>query len=226
MTPHSTSVEFTDTQTSLSQTLAAVTAQLPEDSVSVRELLRLIGEQGMLFFCIVLVIPFLTPLPLPGVSTVFGILIMLISIGVIANRVPWLPHQLLDRPIRSQPLARVLQHGARLFARIERFVRPRLPYLTHHASTNRLNGMLLFVAGFLLIIPLPVIPFSNMIPGMAILFLAIGMMQRDGVFVIIGWTLVAVTILYFGVIAVGVIAAGGSLATLFTEAAASLTPTP
>ena len=101
----------------------------------------------MLFFCIILTIPFLTPIPLPGVSTIFGALIMLIAIGVVLNRVPWLPRPLMDRRIASQQLAPVLDGGAQLFARFERFIRPRWLVLTHGATTNRLNGVLLFIAG-------------------------------------------------------------------------------
>ena len=223
MTPHTPSAALPPVQISLSQTLATVSAQLPEDAVSVRDLLRLIGEQGMLFLCIILVIPFLTPIPIPGVSTVFGMLIMLISFGVIINRVPWLPKRMLDRSVSSQAMSRVLEHGARLFARFERLMRPRLLYLTR-AGASRINGALLFLAGLLLIVPLPVIPFSNMLPGLAILCLAVGMLQRDGVFVILGWLLIAVTIIYFAAIAVGILAAGGSLMSLFSEAAVTAPP--
>jgi len=212
-----TSVEFRDTQGSLSETLSQVAETLPPETVTVRELLALIGEQGMLFFCIIMTIPFLTPIPLPGVSTVFGALIMLIALGVIANRVPWLPGPLLNRTISSPQLAKVMQSGSDLFRRIEVLIRPRLHALTKDATTNRLNGVVLFLAGFLLIIPIPFIPLSNMIPGYAVLFLAAGMLQRDGVFVLLGYLLVLVTIIYFGAIAVGVVVGGQSLAILFQE---------
>src|SRR5690606_16460665 len=159
------SVEFRDTEKGVAATLIDVAEVLPEGSITLRDLLSMIGEQGMLFFCIILTIPFLTPIPLPGVSTVFGLLIMLISLGVILNRVPWLPRQLMNRGISSSQLNPVLRRGSQLFSKIERFIRPRILALTHKATTNRLNGFALLLGGAVLILPLPIIPFSNTLPG-------------------------------------------------------------
>ncbi|MAS35120.1 MAG: protein exod [Anaerolineaceae bacterium] len=211
-----TFVEFRDTQKSLAATLSDVVNALPPGSITLRDLLALIGEQGMLFFCIIMTIPFLTPLPLPGISTVFGILIMLISIGVVFNRVPWLPRPLMNRQIACAQLAPVLQRGAQLFNRVERFIRPRIPALTHQSTVNRLNGLLLLLAGFLLILPLPVIPFSNMLPGWAILLLAAGMLQRDGIFVIVGYVLTLFSTFYLAGWAVAAVIAGQGLGTIFS----------
>lgn len=219
------SVEFRDTQKGLSSTLSDFSSSLPKGGhITVRELVAMIGEQGMLFFCIILTIPFLTPIPLPGISTVFGLLIMLIAVGVILNRLPWMPPPLLNRPISSTQLSAVLNRGAQLFRGVERFIRPRMLALTRAGSTNRINGFVLFLAGFLLILPFPFIPISNFLPGWAVLFLAAGMLQRDGAFVLVGYVLVLVTFLYFGAIAVIVVAAGQGIGTLLTEP--TLTPTP
>lgn len=213
-----TSVEFHDTKDSLSQTLINIADGLPEGNISVRDLLAQIGEQSMLLFSIILTIPFLTPIPLPGISTVFGLLIMLIGFGVILNRLPWLPRQLLDRSINSSQLSQVLTKGSQLFVKIERFIKPRMLSLTSTGSTNRLNGFVLFAAGSLLILPLPMLPFSNFLPGWAILFLVAGMLQRDGVFVLIGYLLVVITFVYFTIIAIGIVAAGQSIFTIFQDA--------
>jgi hypothetical protein len=208
------SVEFRDTEKGVAATLIDVAEVLPEGSITLRDLLSMIGEQGMLFFCIILTIPFLTPIPLPGVSTVFGLLIMLISLGVILNRVPWLPRQLMNRGISSSQLNPVLRRGSQLFSKIERFIRPRILALTHKATTNRLNGFALLLGGAVLILPLPIIPFSNTLPGWGILLLAAGMLQRDGVFVIIGYLVTIFSALYLGAIIVGAVLAGAELSSV------------
>ena len=69
-----------------------------------RDLLELIGEQGMLLVCVFLTLPFLLPVSIPGVSTVFGLAIILIGVGVTLNRVPWLPRRILDRPLSTAPI--------------------------------------------------------------------------------------------------------------------------
>lgn len=217
-----TSVEFQDTRESLSTTLKGVAESLPEGTVSVRYLLSTVGEHSMLLLCIILTIPFLTPIPLPGVSTIFGAIIMLIALGIILNRLPWLPRQVLDRPISSEQLGAVMQRGSQMSARIERFVRPRMLGLSATTSVNRLNGVVLFIGGFLLILPIPFIPLSNMIPGYGILFLSIGMLQRDGWMIVLGYLLTLATVLYFAAIAIGVILAGQSLSVLLSEPAPGL----
>jgi hypothetical protein len=214
---NATSVQFPDTQKGLSATLREVAENLPAEKVTIRELLSHIGEQGMLFFCIILTIPFLTPIPLPGVSTVFGFLIMLISIGVILNRIPWLPGFLMKREMNTAQLSGVLQSGANMVAKVERFIFPRMSFMTKDSGLNRLNGIVLFLAGFLLILPLPVIPLSNTIPGWAVLLLALGMLSRDGFIVLAGWLLVVITFIYFGAIAVAAVIAGQSLLSLTRE---------
>lgn len=218
------SVEFHDTQDSLSATLDAVANGLPEGSVSVRYLLSTVGEHSMLLLCIILTIPFLTPLPLPGVSTVFGLMVMLIALGIILNRVPWLPGPVLDRPISSAQLSAVMMRGSRLSAKIERFIKPRLRMLSSTITINRFNGVLLLLGGFLLILPLPFIPLSNMLPGYGILFLAIGMLQHDGLLIVLGYLLNLLTLVYFSAIAIGVVLAGQSLAVLFAEPGLILLP--
>jgi hypothetical protein len=217
--PADNSVAFSDARTGLAATLRSFSQTLPPGNITVRDLLAMIGEQGMLFACIIMTIPFLTPIPLPGVSTVFGALIMLIAVGVTLNRLPWMPGMLLSRPIASGQLSKVLERGASLFDRVERFIRPRLLAMTHKATTNRLNGIMLFFGGALLIAPLPVLPLSNFLPGWGILLLAAGMIQRDGVFVLVGYALNIITFVYFLIVAIGVILAGQSVTTLFQDPA-------
>jgi len=218
------SVEFKDVEKTFSQALHDLASALPEGHISVRDLLGMVGEHGMLMFCMILTIPFLTPLPLPGISTVFGLIIMLISLGVILNRVPWLPRLLMNRTIATHQLGPILRRGANFFTRLEKIIRPRLLALTHGATLNRLNGVMLLLAGFFLILPLPLLPLSNTFPGWAVLLMAIGILQRDGLVVLVGYVLNLLTFLYFGGVALLLIIGGGNVLSLFNEAASLLPP--
>ncbi|HYE92486.1 MAG TPA: exopolysaccharide biosynthesis protein, partial [Terriglobales bacterium] len=91
---------------------------------------------------------------------------------------------------------------------------PRWMVLTRGPSVNGLHGMALILAGVLLIFPLGLIPFSNTLPGFAILFLSLGMLQRDGAFILAGYALTLATIVYFSVLAVGAIMAGHGILSL------------
>ena len=74
-------------------------------------MLALVGEQGMLLFCVLLTVPFLLPVSIPGVSTPFGLLILFIGIGITLNRVPWLPAILMERRFAAEQLKPTLHKG-------------------------------------------------------------------------------------------------------------------
>jgi hypothetical protein len=210
-----TGVRFEDSDRRLSATLIDVSERLPSGSASLRDLMALSGEQGLLLLCALLALPFLLPVSIPGVSTVFGAAIILIAIGVTLNRVPWLPRRILDRPLPTAQIKSVFGRGARLVARFEHLIRPRWPLLTRGATLNGLHGSALILAGALLIAPLGLIPFSNTLPGFAVLFLALGMLERDGLFIVAGYVMNLATVVYFGVLAVGAVMAGHGILSLF-----------
>jgi hypothetical protein len=204
-------IEFRDTPGRLSGTLARVSASLPAGSVSLGDLLALLGEQGLLLVCVFLSLPFMLPVSVPGVSTVFGLGIILIAIGITLNRVPWLPRRILTRPLPTPALQQAFARGERIVARVERLVRPRWLPVTASAAGNVVHGLALVLAGGLLIMPLGLVPFSNTLPALAVMLLALGLLERDGVFVALGYLMNLATIVYFTVLAVTTLLAGQSL---------------
>ncbi len=207
-------VEFQNAEATLSATLARTAQSLNSEKVTVRQLMESVGEQGLLFFCMVLTIPFLLPVSIPGVSTVFGLVIILIGVGVTLNRLPWLPGRLMQRQMNATDLREALVKGSNVFSRLDRIVRPRLTWLTEGAVINRVNGLALIFGAILLLFPFGLIPFSNTLPALAILFLAVGMLQRDGYFILLGYIMLVVTVIYFGGLILAAIAAGQGISSL------------
>src|SRR5690606_36129916 len=107
----------------------------------------------------------------------------------------------VDKNLEARKLIPVLERGVKFLRRIDRYIKPRLTALTTGALINRLNGLALMTSGILLMLPLSFIPFSNTIPGVAILMLSSGISQRDGLLVILGYLLMVATMLYFCAIA-------------------------
>lgn len=206
-----TTIGFTDTDKSTSAVLEDVIQSMDQEHVTLRQILEKMGESGLLLLCGLLSLPFLVPVSIPGVSTVFGAGIVLIGIAVTFNRFPWLPSKLADRKLERGKLVPVLERGLTILRKVDRYVRPRLLGLTTGGLVNRVNGLVLTFAGVLLMMPLSFIPFSNTLPGVAILFLSTGISQRDGGVVLAGHLLVVLTILYFGGLAWAAYAAGNSL---------------
>ncbi|KGD98431.1 MULTISPECIES: exopolysaccharide biosynthesis protein [Rhizobium/Agrobacterium group] len=209
------SIEFQDTSTSLSDTLRRLIKGIKGQSITLRELMDAVGEQGLLLICAVASLPFLIPVSIPGVSTVFGAAIILISLAITANRLPWLPGKILDRQLDTQKLVPALEKGVNIVTRLDRFLKPRLSALTTGAMINRLNGLAIAVGGVLLMFPLGLVPFSNTLPGIAILLLSTGMIQRDGMIVLGGYLFNVITVIYFAVLAYAAFSAGQGIASLF-----------
>jgi hypothetical protein len=207
-------VKLHDSERTLSETLSSYAGSIRGESITLRQLMEMIGEQGLLLFCMFLCVPFLIPMSIPGVSTVFGAVIILIGVGITLNRIPWLPKRLMDRQLATDDLVPTMQKGARWFARFDNLIRPRLLGLTNTAVINRMNGAALTFAAVLLIAPFGLIPFSNTLPALAIVFFAIGMLQRDGVFIILGYVMVIASVIYFGFLFVGAVLAGQGLTQL------------
>ena len=205
-----TAIGFKDTDRKTSELLEDILHSIKGEHITLRDLLAMMGESGLLLLCAFLSLPFLFPVSIPGVSTVFGAGIVLISAAITLNRLPWLPSKVADRRLESGKLRPVLERGVTFLRKIDRFFKPRMTSLTSGAVMNRVNGLVLMGAGILLMAPLGLIPFSNTLPGVAILLLAAGVSQRDGLVVLAGYVMVVLTIVYFAALAFLAYSAGNS----------------
>lgn len=188
-------------ETSLSVAFERAAREVRGDHITVRQLLELIGEQGLLLFCAFLAIPFLLPVAIPGTSTVFGLLMVLIGIGVATDSLPLVPRRLLEHPLGTHHVVPALEKGAAAFRRFERLIRPRALALTGGRVANFVNGLVIALAALVLMVPLPLVPFTNTIPALGVLLLAIGMVERDGIVIVLGYLATIAAALYCGTLA-------------------------
>ncbi|MBI4549881.1 MAG: exopolysaccharide biosynthesis protein [Candidatus Omnitrophica bacterium] len=188
--------ESAGTDKKFSQALLEIADAVDARGLALSELLEKIGVRGLLMFSMVLTVPFLLPVSIPGTSAPFGFIIALIAVGIILDRPPWLPQRLMSKRISKEHSLALLTQGAGLFAKIEKLIHPRLALLTHRATMGRVNGAVLALSAVLLMAPLP-LPLTNTLPAYGVLFLAAGSLERDGYAVLAGYLMVALTILYF-----------------------------
>ncbi|MGN1056839.1 MAG: exopolysaccharide biosynthesis protein [Comamonas sp.] len=184
----------------LSQLLTSVIDDIRGDTITLRSLLERCGREGMLMVCAIACLPFLIPVSIPGVSTVFGAAIVLLAVALFLNRLPWLPQRILDKDMDANKLRPVLLKGVGIVSKLDRWLQPRWHGLTT-SPMQRFNSAVLVFGGLLLMAPLGLIPFSNTVPAVGILLLTVGMMQRDGLFVLLGYLGHILTVVYFGVLA-------------------------
>lgn len=189
---------------SLGEQLTAIIGQLPEDRLSLGALLELFGDDGLLLLTMLLTLVFLIPVSIPGVSTVFGAAILLVGVSRVLGRRPWVPRRLRERQLPAAKLRPGLMQGLKWVRRLEKISRPhRLPALAD-GRVAALTGNLAFIlAALLLMAPFGFVPFSNTLPALALLFYAVGFLQRDGVAILLGHLMNLLTIVYFGILLTG-----------------------
>lgn len=164
--------------------------------------LEAVGDRGYGILLILVTLPFLLPVSVPGMSTPLGLVAAIVGGQLAAGLQPWLPPVLLRRELPARFLTRVLAGASRVVNALEYVLRPRLAWLAESGLFRRFAALLLAVAGLLLALPLP-IPLTNTLPAWTILLLAAGGLERDGLFLLAGCAAFALTAAFFVALAFG-----------------------
>lgn len=190
--------------TSLRENLEAIIADLPDDKLTLEEIRDMLGRDGLLLLVVLLTVVFLIPVSIPGVSTIFGGTILLIGVSIIFGWNLWLPKPFLKKELPAESLRNAFGSGLKWFTRLEKISKPhRLMILTDGKGAQVINGLAIVFAAILLMFPFGFIPFSNTFPAIALLFYAIGLLQKDGVSIVWGHIFSLITVIYFGVLILG-----------------------
>jgi hypothetical protein len=153
------------------------------ERVSFREIVRGLRHRAFGFTTLVFALPCCLPM-LPGIPTVCGFALVIIALNLVAaRRRLWLPSLIAEKTIARVDLERLVARAVPHLQRLERFSRPRLEIVTETAG-KRLIGLVLFVLGVVMILPIPFV--GNMPPGVAATIIAVGLIERDGVVVLAG----------------------------------------
>lgn len=127
-------------------------------------------------------------MPLPGVSAVIAVPLILIAAHLIAfGEGAGLPQRALTQTIPTSVVQKVARVTTPALQWIESWSHPRLKGIAHR---HRLAGVVCLLLGVVLLAP---IPFGNFVPAVGIVIIAFGMLQRDGVVILIGLGLALAT---------------------------------
>lgn len=188
----------------LGEKIELVIEKLPPVEVTLVEIMDIVGADSLLLLTVFLSLVFLVPVSIPGVSTVFGTGILLIGITRLFSRKLWLPDFIANRKLSSEKLSEGFKRALIWFRRLEKISRPhRLSGLTSEGLMTVLSNLSFILAAVLLMAPFGFIPFSNTLPALALIFLSVGMIQRDGGFILLGNLSNVATIIYFGFLIAG-----------------------
>ena len=185
-------------QARLSAELARLAAACRERPLTLAELLPGAAPRDQALLTAVLSVGFCHPIPLPGLSTVCGLIIAAAGARMAWGLGPWLPRRWHGRPLPGRRLEKVFATGARLMRRCERVTKPRGLWLSAQPWTQRANGGAIALCGLLLAAPAP--PGTNIPPAAAILLLSIGTLEEDLLVLAAGYLALAFNLVFFGAI--------------------------
>jgi hypothetical protein len=156
------------------------------------------------FGAMLLVFGLLNCLPLPpGSSTILSLPILLLAPQIAwGSDIPWLPRKLIEHPLRRDDLRGLFRRLTPIVRRMELVTRPRLQILFGPVG-ERLIGVVCTLLALVLILP---IPLGNLAPGATVAVLALALLQRDGLLVLLGYLMAAVSVGLL-VLSAGVVAA-------------------
>jgi hypothetical protein len=159
----------------------------PDPKLYLGEVVNAFGERA--FGALLLLFGLLNALPLPpGATAVLGIPLLLLSIQLVLRTDQlWLPKWALKRSIDRAGYRKSAARVAGPIKTVERLSRPRLLILTGPVS-ELMIGLICTLLAVIVMLPLWS---TNMFPAFTIAIFGFGMMQRDGVAVILGWLAVA-----------------------------------
>ncbi len=180
----------------LSEELAELREHVGSRAVTLREVIYRLRGRAYSVLLILLCLPFTQPIPLPGLSTPIGLAIAFIAMRLALGQRPWLPKKLQRKVLPAGFFAKVFAVAAWVLRLLESFLRPRWPLICANRSALQVHALFMLIAALVLLLPLP-IPFSNTFPGWTILLLAAGMLERDGLFILLGYLTFALGTLYF-----------------------------
>lgn len=158
-------------------------------TVSVAEVAAALGDRGPAAALLLLTLPALIPLPGVPAGMLFGTVIVLMSVQMMAGREAlWLPEWLGRRRIGRGVMLACLQGARKPLAKVEEWMRPRWRKLAGVHMLRPLSPLVFFM-GVLIALP---IPFGNVAPAFALIAVSLGVLTRDGAAVGVGMALAGV----------------------------------
>ncbi len=160
----------------LSEVFAEIAAR-EGPRVVLRDILDSLRNRSFAPVLILLAVPNLIPF-IPGSSAVLGLMLALLAIQLILGfeRV-WLPRRLNDWSFERGAFRRMVDRIGPYIVRFERMARPRY-WPTSFRLAERGAGVIALALSLMIMLP---IPLANGLPAVAICLIALGLSERDGV---------------------------------------------
>tara|TARA_R110001592_G_scaffold309760_1_gene584186 strand:+ start:26573 stop:27232 length:660 start_codon:yes stop_codon:yes gene_type:complete len=135
---------------------------------------------------------------IPGISILTGIVMTVPALQMLLGfRSPLFPRIISGREISIDRLKVIGDQAIPWIERIERLVKPRWLLFTSPPAVMSL-GLVVVILAVIIAMPLP---FSNILPAISLLLLALGLLERDGIMIVAGLFVAVIALLMGGLVA-------------------------
>ncbi len=198
MPPASAHASTAASPVDFSSELRSLSERYREQSTPLGDLLDALGPRASALLVVICALPFSTPISIPGLSTPFGLVILLLATRYFLGLPPWLPDRLRRVVLPRTFFTRMLAASGKLVGWLERRLAARLHVLADADWKLRLHTAVVIIAALLLMIPLPPLPpFTNTLPALVAVVMTFSTLKRDGAGILAGYALFAFTLGYF-----------------------------
>jgi hypothetical protein len=158
-------------------------------NLSIGEITAKLGGKAYGFLLLLFGLPNL--LPIPGLPILCGLVLLFIGWQLMMRSpVLWLPSMLSEKEVSRQKLAGIIHKAFPLIVKLENLSRSRLGFMATDEMMRIIGIIVVALAISLIIVPIPFV--GSMPQGLAVVFLGLGMVERDGLIISIGLVLAAV----------------------------------
>lgn len=181
-----------------SSELRSLAHRYREQPAPLGDILDTLGPRASALLVVICALPFSTPISIPGLSTPFGLVILLLATRYFLGLPPWLPNRLRRVVLPGTFFTRMLTASSRLVGWLESRLKARLNVLADASWKLRLHTAVVIAAAVLLMLPLPPLPpFTNTLPALVAVVMTFGTLKRDGAGILAGYALFVFTVGYF-----------------------------
>lgn len=161
-------------------------------NISFGEIRNSLDDRAFGLLMVILALPNLIPIIIPGLSTILGIPLAYIGLQLMAGRRrPWFPLWITERSFSRSKFQAVIARGLPWLARTERILKPRAVWLAEGLA-ERLIGFTVLILALTLSLP---IPFGNALPALAIVIFGLALIEKDGLAALAGYVLTGLSYL-------------------------------
>ena len=168
-------------------------------ALTLGEAMDTLNEAAYAFISLILVLPFMQPVPLGPLTVLGGLTFAALGIQLWrGHESPVLPQKVRAVALKEKNWRILITICLKIVGFCRKFTRPRYTTLISGRRGQKFGALVLISAGVLMAIPFGVLPLNNILPGLAIIFYCFGQLEEDGLMVMIAFGWLAITTIYFG----------------------------